>query len=76
MTDAEHENYAKDILSSLLDNRPEVETVKFQSDETQSRNAANAMAAILCHRLFKRSGDQPKRITNTTYEWKAASGPP
>ena len=45
MTDAEHENYAKDILSSLLDDRPEIEGVKFEPDRTQSRNAAKAMTA-------------------------------
>src|SRR5437899_904898 len=70
MTGAEHESFAKDLLSSLSDDRSEVEAIDFTPDRTQSRNAANAMTAILCHRLFKKSNHQPMRIGNKIFEWK------
>ena len=53
MTTTEHENYAKDLLSSLSDDHPEIELINFAPDQTGTRNAAKAMTAILCHRLFK-----------------------
>lgn len=70
MTATDHENYAKDLLSSLSDDHPEVEGLNFVPDRTQSRNAAKAMTAILCHRLLKKSSHQPSRKENTTYEWE------
>jgi len=70
MTPAEHEKYAKALLSCLSDDHPEVENLNFQPDRAQSRNAARAMTAMLCHRLFKKTGHLPKRAANTTYEWR------
>ena len=70
MTLTEHESYAKELLSSLADDNPEFESLHFISNRTQSRNAARAMTAILCHRLFKTSRHQPAHKANTTYEWK------
>jgi hypothetical protein len=70
MIPAEHEEYAKAILSCLSDDHPEVENLNFQPDRSQSRNAARAMTAMLCHRLFKKTGHLPRREENTTYEWR------
>jgi HNH endonuclease len=70
MTATEHESYAKDLLSSLSDERREIEGMNFVIDRTQSRNAAKAMTAILCQRLSMKSKHQPKHKANTTYEWK------
>jgi hypothetical protein len=72
MTFAEHEIYAREILSSLPDNHPQIENLMYTPDPTQSRNAAKAMTAILCHRLIEKSGYQPRptRKGKTTYEWK------
>jgi len=72
MTSTEHENYAKDLLFSLSDDHPETEIVNFAPNRTQSRNAAKAMTAILCHRLFKKSKHLPMLKKDTTYEWKDA----
>jgi 5-methylcytosine-specific restriction endonuclease McrA len=69
MNDAEHENYAEKLLSSISDDQPETGGVTFTPNHSQSRNAAHAMTAILCHRLFKKSGEQPKRIRSNTYAW-------
>src|SRR5262245_50580562 len=67
---AEHEKYAKRLLASISDAQPETGGgVAFTPNRTQSRNAAHAMTAILCHRLFKASGEQPKRIRSSTYAW-------
>jgi hypothetical protein len=70
MTSAEHENYAKDLLDSLSDESPTTEIVNFILNPMQSRNAAKAMTAILCHRLFKKSKHRPIQKEKTTYEWK------
>jgi hypothetical protein len=70
MTSREHENYAKDLLLSLSDDSPETENVNFVLNPTQSRNAARAMTAILCHRLIKKSKHRPIHKMGTTYEWK------
>jgi len=70
MTLIEHQSYAKEILSSLADDHPEVEGLIFVAEHTQSRNAARAMTAIICHRLFKKSKHQPTRRANTTYDWR------
>ncbi len=70
MMPTEHERYAKKLLSSLSDEHPEVKSLSFEPDSTQSRNAAKAMTAILCNRLYKASGGQPEPEKNTTYEWE------
>src|SRR5437763_1684562 len=70
MTPTEHTSYAKELLSSLVDDHPGIESLVFDFDRTQNRNAAKAMEAIVCHRLAKNSGQQPRRKRNTTYEWK------
>jgi hypothetical protein len=70
MAPIEHENYAKDLLFSLSDDHPETELVNFVPDTTKSRNAAGAMTAILCQRLFKKSKHRPMQKENKTYEWK------
>ncbi len=69
MIPAEHERYAKELLSSFADDRPEIESLHFDSDRTKSRNAARAMAEILCHRVFRKSGHRPSRLANKTYKW-------
>ena len=66
----EHERYAKELLSNLPDDHAEMENLVFVPDQTKGRNAAKAMEAILCHRLFKKSGRQATRKRDTTYEWK------
>lgn len=65
-----HETYAMKLLSSLMDSEPQIEALNFQPDRTQSRNAAKAMTIILCNRLHKASGQQPKPEKNTTYVWE------
>lgn len=70
MPDAVHETYALDLLSSLLDEHPESDTLSFEPDRTKSRNAAKSMEAMLCHRLHKKARHHAKHIANTTYEWK------
>lgn len=69
MTSTEHESYAKELLSSLSRDHPEIKNLKFGPDQTQSRNAAKAMTALLCHRLLKNSDHRPTRKANQTYEW-------
>jgi hypothetical protein len=66
----EHEGYAQKLLSSLFDEHPEIESLDFVPDDSQSRNAAKAMTAILCNRLYKASGRQPEPEKNTTFEWE------
>lgn len=66
----EHEIYAKKLLSSLSDEQPEIEGLNFEPNRRQSRNAAKAMTAILCNRLYKTSGRQPELEKNTTYKWE------
>ncbi len=70
MTPTEHENYAKDLLFSLSDDHPEADLVNFVPDPAKSRNAAGAMTAILCQRLFKQSKQRPMQRRNKDYEWK------
>jgi hypothetical protein len=70
MTVSEQVSYAGELLSSLTDENPEIEGLSFTPDRTQSRNASKAMTAILCHRLFKKSGHQPTPQRNITFEWK------
>jgi len=71
MTPTAHENYAKGLLSSLLDDHPEIESLNFDPDWAPRGNAARAMRAILCHRLVKHSNHQPTRKgASTTYEWR------
>ena len=69
MTLSEHENYSRALLSSLAESEREIGSVNFSPDRTQSRNAAAAMTAILCHRILGKSGRQPVPRRNTTYEW-------
>lgn len=73
MTRTEHETYARDLLSSLRSDQPEIDNFDFAPVPNESRNAANAMTAILCHRLSKESGNQPTRKANTTYEWRGGT---
>lgn len=70
MTPRDHEDYAIDLLLALRDDNSETETLNFVPNRKQSRNAAKAMAAILCHRLSKNSKHRPIHKTGTTYEWK------
>jgi hypothetical protein len=69
MKATEHEKYAKALLSSLSDGHPEIESLDFRPDQTGKRNAADAMAAILCHRILKNSDHQATWTRGTTYEW-------
>jgi hypothetical protein len=70
MTPKDHEDFATDLLFSLQGDSPETEALNFVPNPMQSRNAAKAMAAILCHRLFKNSKHRPIHKIGTTYEWK------
>jgi hypothetical protein len=70
MNFAEHENYAKMLLSSLAGDHVKIGGLIFVPKRTQSRNAAQAMTGILCHRLAKNSTHEPQRTINTTYEWE------
>src|SRR5271166_2412341 len=69
MTSADHETYARDLLSALA-NRADPEPLPFQPDSTKTRNAAGAMTAILCHKLSGGSESTPEHERNTTFEWK------
>lgn len=73
MADSEHINYALTLLSSLSDSSQEPEIVDFVATSAQSRNAAKAMAAILCQRLGKGSYEYPTRLKNSNYEWKGGT---
>jgi len=70
MTRTDHDSYARELLLCLSNDYQEDEGLTLQPDHAQSRNAARAMTAILCHRLSKKSGQEPTRKANTTYEWK------
>ncbi len=70
MTPSVHDDYAKDLLLSLFDYHPEMDVITFVPNPSQSRNAAKAMTAILCHRLFKNSRQIPILRFGTTFEWK------
>ena len=70
MTHEDHQGFAADLLSSLRDDGPETEVVSFVPNPRQSRSAARAMAAILCHRLFKNSRQRPIQKKDRIYEWK------
>ncbi len=65
----EHEKYANKLLLSLSDELPDVEKIIYEPNSTHSRNAAKAMTAILCNRLYKASGQYPNPEKYTTYEW-------
>src|SRR6266516_2276051 len=70
MSPTDHENFATDLLFSLSDEHTDAENLRFVPNPAQSRNAAKAMMALLCHRIFQNSEQDPIRKTNTTYEWK------
>ena len=70
MTSRDHEDYAADLLVSLRDDGPEIEVPDFVPNPRQSRNAAKAMTAILCHGLFKQSKHRPIHKKGKNYEWK------
>ena len=59
MTPGDHEDYAADLGASLEGGGPEIEVRTFDADPRREGNAADAMAAILCHRLFRNSGLRP-----------------
>jgi hypothetical protein len=73
MAPNEHESYAGELKELLSQDHPQVEDVP-SSHATNERNAAKAMEAIICQRLFERSGHQARKRnatrTETTYEWK------
>lgn len=70
MTPKDHENYATDLLFSLSDHPSETDALDFVPNPMQSRNAAKAMTAILCYRLFKNSSHRPIHKSGTTHDWK------
>jgi hypothetical protein len=70
MTSTEHEKYAKELLSSLSDGDQEIDGLNFAPASSGRRNAAKAVAAILCHRLLTNTGHDPTRKANATYEWR------
>jgi hypothetical protein len=71
MAATEHEAYAQELLSALTVDQPDTEELTFVPEQGQSRNAAKAMSAILCHRLSKASKERPSVITKTTFAWGA-----
>ena len=70
MTAADHETYASELRLSLSHGDPDPEPLTFIPNPTQTRNAAKAVAAILCRRLMNSSGEPPIQKESTTYEWK------
>ena len=71
MTPRDHEVYAADLTASLGGDGPETEVISFMPDPSRKRNAAKAMAVILCHRLFVNSGYRPiRKKASRNYEWK------
>jgi hypothetical protein len=70
MTPKDHDDYAKDLLRSLQGDSPETGAIDFDPNPKQKGNAAKAMAAILCHRLFKNSEHDPIHKMDAAYEWK------
>ena len=70
MTPKDHEDYATDFFLPLQEDGPETEAVSFVINPKKDRNAAGAMTAILCRRLFTSSKQRPVRKKSTTYEWK------
>ena len=69
MTTEDHENFAKNLLLALSANLSDTEDIPFIPRAAQSRNAARAITAILCHRLLRNSDYRPVQGKNTTYEW-------
>jgi hypothetical protein len=70
MTTLEHENYAKMLFSSLLDDRQDVDNVIFEIDRESEKNTARAMLTIIVNRLFKKTREQPKHEKGNSFEWK------
>jgi hypothetical protein len=70
MTPEDHEDYAADLLSSIRTDSPETDALDFIPNPRQTRNAAKAMAVILCRRVTMNSKHRPLLRKNTTYEWK------
>ena len=70
MIPKDHDDFARDILSSLHGDPSQDQPLEFVPKLTKSRNAANAMAAILCNRLFKNTAQRPNQREGTTYSWK------
>jgi HNH endonuclease len=73
MADFEHVTYSRSLLSSLSDDGQETEVVDFVASASQPRNAAKALAAILCKRLGKTSSEYPKRLKNSNYAWNSGT---
>jgi hypothetical protein len=73
MASNEHETYAGELKALLSRDHPPVEDLP-SSHATKKRNGAKAMEAIICQRLFERSGHRAHKRdatkTETTYEWK------
>jgi hypothetical protein len=69
MTLAEHEAYAKDLLSSLAGDHSVTQVPEFVANPNQNRNAAKAMTAVIRNRLSQNSNQEPVLDANTTYEW-------
>lgn len=65
----EQESYAAELLSALLVEDAKIDGLIFEPDRAQSRNAAKAMTAILCNRIYCKSSYQPALQHNTTYAW-------
>jgi hypothetical protein len=70
MIAAQHESYSEELLSSLSGDHPGSKRLDFKLARRQTRNAARAMTAILCHRITKNSSHNPALKTNQTYVWK------
>ena len=74
MTPKDHKDYAMDLFFSLRGDGPEAKAVNFAPNPRQTKNAANAMTAILRHRLFEGSKQRPIPKTDAgsekTFEWK------
>lgn len=71
MATEEHQEFAALLLKSLSNPNPESASPTFDANPEQSRNAANALTAIVRHRLFVNSGEQSaKQKEAKTFQWK------
>ena len=68
MTLADHDKYSKELLAAISEDRERLPPLDFVPNPAQSRNAAKAMTAIICHRLSNGLQGALRR-SGKTYEW-------
>lgn len=72
MTNEQHDEHALYLLASLSASEPTGTQLNFVPNSTQSRNAAKAMTAVICHRLFLNSNHLPLQ-KRSVIEWQGGS---